>query len=80
MKNLLSIDFEAWFHFLGDSGVPSFETWNALDTRLEENTELLLELLEGFSATFFSEIGFSISPFRDFFQAAHSANIRWFFS
>lgn len=53
MANLLSIDFEAWFHYLGDSGAPSLETWNTLDTRLEYNTELLLELLEGLSATFF---------------------------
>lgn len=53
MKNLLSIDFEAWFHYPGDSGAPSFETWGNLDTRLEKNTELLLYLLEGISATFF---------------------------
>jgi polysaccharide deacetylase family protein (PEP-CTERM system associated) len=53
LKNLLSIDFEAWFHFLGDAGAPSFETWNTLDTRLERNTGLLLELLEGISVTFF---------------------------
>lgn len=54
MKNLLSIDYEAWFHFLGDSGAPTFETWNTLDTRLERNTGLLLELLDGISATFFA--------------------------
>lgn len=53
MKNLLSVDYEAWFHFLGDSGSPPYEAWNSLDTRLERNTDRLLGLLEGFSVTFF---------------------------
>ena len=53
MNNLLSIDFEAWFHFLGDPGAPQRKTWATLDTRLERNTSILLETIEGVQATFF---------------------------
>lgn len=53
MVNLLSIDFESWFHFLGDPSAPKREQWHTLDARLEKNTNLLLEALDGLSVTFF---------------------------
>ena len=44
--NLLSIDLEDWFHILDlRNGLPSTGEWDALPSRLELNTEIILELL-----------------------------------
>jgi polysaccharide deacetylase family protein (PEP-CTERM system associated) len=53
MKNLLSIDLEDWYHFIGDPGVPSFEEWSGCESRVEEITDILLEIVDGLSITFF---------------------------
>jgi polysaccharide deacetylase family protein (PEP-CTERM system associated) len=53
MKNLLSIDLEDWYHFIGDPGVPCFEEWVNCESRVEEVTDVLLEILDGVSITFF---------------------------
>jgi len=53
MHNLLSIDIEEWFHFLGDAGAPPRDSWSTLESRVERNTEVLLEIIDGSSITFF---------------------------
>jgi polysaccharide deacetylase family protein (PEP-CTERM system associated) len=53
MKNLLTIDIEEWYNFIGDPGAPVFEEWAGCESRVEQITEQLLEIVEGFSVTFF---------------------------
>lgn len=53
MKNLLSIDLEDWYHFIGDSAVPPYEEWANCESRVEAVTDILLEIVEGLSITFF---------------------------
>jgi polysaccharide deacetylase family protein (PEP-CTERM system associated) len=53
MKNLLSIDLEDWYHFIGDPAVPLFEEWVDCESRVEEVTDILLEIVDGLSITFF---------------------------
>ena len=55
MINALTIDVEDWFHILSSTGVPPFERWCSLESRVTQNVEVLLELLDSFSikATFF---------------------------
>lgn len=50
-----SVDLEDWFHLLELPGAPSFDTWNALPSRLERNTYRLLAALDAHHvrATFF---------------------------
>jgi len=55
MRNALTIDLEDWFHILDvDDAYPVTE-WRTLPSRVERNTERLLELMEavGVHATFF---------------------------
>ncbi len=53
--NILTIDVEDWFHVLETDDAPPREHWNNLESRVERNTDRLLELLEEGSAnaTFF---------------------------
>ncbi len=53
--NGLTIDVEDWFHIL-DVGGPPMSAWSALPSRVERNTERLLELLASHAvhATFFT--------------------------
>jgi len=53
MKNLLSIDLEDWYHFIGDPAAPCFEEWANCASRVEETTDILLEIVDGLSITFF---------------------------
>jgi polysaccharide deacetylase family protein (PEP-CTERM system associated) len=53
MKNLLSIDLEDWYHFIGDPGAPSYAEWVNCQSRVEEMTDILLEIVDGYSITFF---------------------------
>lgn len=53
MRNLLSIDLEDWYHFIGDPAVPAYEEWVNCTSRVEEVTDILLEIVEGLSVTFF---------------------------
>ncbi|MCP5045827.1 MAG: DUF3473 domain-containing protein, partial [bacterium] len=51
--NLLSIDLEDWYHFIGDPAAPLYEEWKQCESRVEEVTDILLEIVDGFSVTFF---------------------------
>ncbi len=53
MKNLLTIDVEEWYNFIGDEAVPPFDTWVNLESRVERWTDRLLEIIDGYKATFF---------------------------
>ncbi len=53
LKNLLSIDLEDWYHFIGDPAAPSFAEWPRCRSRVEETTGQLLEIIGDNSATFF---------------------------
>ncbi|MGE5340237.1 MAG: DUF3473 domain-containing protein [Candidatus Omnitrophota bacterium] len=53
MKNLLTIDIEEWYHFIGDPGAPPFEQWCACESRVEALTDVLLEIVDGHAITFF---------------------------
>ena len=53
MKNLLSIDLEDWYHFIGDPAVPAYENWPTCESRVEEITDIILEIVDGLSITFF---------------------------
>ena len=53
MKNLLSIDLEDWYHFIGDPAVPPMEEWPDCESRVEEITDIILEIVDGLSITFF---------------------------
>lgn len=53
MKNLLSIDLEDWYHFIGDPAVPPIEDWPKCESRVEQITDLLLEITTGLPVTFF---------------------------
>jgi len=53
--NALTIDLEEWFHILDVDGAYPMAEWRNLPSRVERNTERLLELMEGAGvhATFF---------------------------
>lgn len=53
MKNLLSIDLEDWYHFMGDKAAPGYDEWLDCESRVEEVTDILLEIVHGLSITFF---------------------------
>jgi len=53
MKNLLSIDLEDWYHFIGDPAVPAIEDWPKCESRVEEITDIILEIVDELSITFF---------------------------
>lgn len=52
---IVTIDLEEWFHLL-EYALPSVDAWDTLESRVEANTERILELLElhHVRATFFS--------------------------
>lgn len=72
MKNLLSIDLEDWYHFIGDPAVPAFEEWTDCESRVEEVTETLLEIVDGLSITFFV-LGFIAEQHPGLIKKIHSA-------
>jgi N-acetylglucosaminyldiphosphoundecaprenol N-acetyl-beta-D-mannosaminyltransferase len=55
VRNGFSVDVEEWFHILDTPQAPPQETWPFLETRVEQNLDRLLELLDhhGVHATFF---------------------------
>ena len=54
--NILSFDLEDWFHILDHPSVASPDSWNTMESRIEKNTDRILELLDdtGKCATFFT--------------------------
>jgi len=44
-KNILAIDVEEWFHILDDPAVPNFTEWAGLESRLPQNMDRLLSIL-----------------------------------
>lgn len=55
VANLMTVDVEDWFHILDSAEAPDRERWSGLESRVERNTERILEQLEGAGvrATFF---------------------------
>ncbi|HYE97157.1 MAG TPA: XrtA system polysaccharide deacetylase [Rubricoccaceae bacterium] len=55
VANAFTVDLEDWFHILGVGVAFPFETWGGLESRVERNTERLLDLLDAAEtkATFF---------------------------
>ena len=53
--NIMTVDVEDWFHILEVEGGYTRQDWASLETRVEENTEILLQILSdgNASATFF---------------------------
>ncbi len=53
--HILTVDVEDWFHILESDAAPARERWDELESRVERNTERLLELFahHGARATFF---------------------------
>jgi polysaccharide deacetylase family protein (PEP-CTERM system associated) len=53
--HILTVDVEDWFHILESDAAPERARWDELESRVERNTERLLELFADFgaSATFF---------------------------
>jgi polysaccharide deacetylase family protein (PEP-CTERM system associated) len=53
--HIMTVDVEDWFHILETEDAPERARWDALESRVERNTERLLELFarSGASATFF---------------------------
>ena len=42
---LFTIDLEDWFHILDADAAPDFSDWNKLESRIERNTDVLIEIL-----------------------------------
>lgn len=55
IPNAFTVDVEEWFHILDTEGAAGPEGWDHLESRVERETDLLLELLQerGVRATFF---------------------------
>lgn len=55
VQNAFTVDVEEWFHICGVGGALAPERWHALPSRVAENTDVLLDLLDrcGVRATFF---------------------------
>lgn len=53
--NSLTIDVEDWFHILDSRFAPNIKQWTDLESRIEDNVERILAILESFSirGTFF---------------------------
>jgi polysaccharide deacetylase family protein (PEP-CTERM system associated) len=53
---MLTIDVEDWFHILESDDAPGRDRWDSLESRVERNTDRLLELIAetGSTATFFT--------------------------
>jgi peptidoglycan/xylan/chitin deacetylase (PgdA/CDA1 family) len=55
MLNALTIDVEDYYHVTGFESVVMFEDWERYESRVERNTQRLLDLLAAYhtTATFF---------------------------
>jgi len=55
MINGFSVDVEDWYHILDSPGIPHVSQWGNLESRLEQNLNILLQLLQDVDtkATFF---------------------------
>lgn len=53
--NAFSIDLEDWFHLLDTNVTPTISEWGMMESRVERNTEILLNLLDKYNTkcTFF---------------------------
>jgi len=54
-SNIITIDVEDWFHILDNPAVPPINKWDILESRIEKNVNILIDLLDryGAKATFF---------------------------
>lgn len=54
-ENIFTVDVEDWFHILGHPAVPTMDRWDDLESRIEKNLNVLLELFSatGTKSTFF---------------------------
>lgn len=54
-ENIFTIDVEDWFHILGHPAVPTIDRWDVLESRIERNLNIFLELFRetDVKATFF---------------------------
>ena len=84
VKNFLTIDVECWFQANNMREVAPHSTWHQLDTRIEENIERLLNILEAHQtkATFFV-LGWIADHFPDVVRAidkaGHQVGIRGYY-
>jgi len=55
LQSAITIDVEDWFHILDTPTAPKLEQWGTLESRVEQNMEIILSLLRsnGVRATFF---------------------------
>lgn len=53
--SVITVDVEDWYHILDDAAAPTIEEWTSLESRVERNVDVILELLEntGVRGTFF---------------------------
>ena len=49
MNSIFTIDVEDWFNILDDPVVPEMTEWDTLESRLEQNLNVLLEILEKYN-------------------------------
>jgi polysaccharide deacetylase family protein (PEP-CTERM system associated) len=55
LLSCLTIDVEDWFHILDSPAVPGIKQWSSLESRIERNLKMMLDVLDSFSVkvTFF---------------------------
>jgi polysaccharide deacetylase family protein (PEP-CTERM system associated) len=72
--NILTVDVEDWFHILESDEAPDRERWDSLPSRVEQNTDRLLELFAsaGARATFFT-VGWVAWRYPELVKRIHSA-------
>jgi len=55
MKRIFTVDVEEWFNIIDCPGAPQIESWDAQQSRVEANTDVILQLMAdaGVKGTFF---------------------------
>src|SRR5256714_1541069 len=74
VRGIFTIDVEDWFHILDSPAVPPLSGWNKLESRLEKNVGVLLDLLErhAIKATMFW-LGWAAERFPNLLKRCHCA-------
>lgn len=74
LKNILTIDLEDYFQVENFSGIIKFSDWDKYESRVEKNTERLLEILAktGTKATFFT-LGWTAERFPGLVKKIHQS-------
>ena len=72
MKNILSVDVEDWFHILELNSTPDVEEWLRLESRVEKNFHIMLDLFDtmGVKVTCFF-LGWIAAQFPDLVKQAN---------